>query len=118
MRYRLSRRGFLKGLLGSAFALATTGAYAVWGEPGYRLSVTRYAPQPPQWPSDLHLTMAVVADLHVGEPHMSLDRLAEIVDATNALQADLSFCSAITRPDTALSAAPSPCAISRMWCVD
>ncbi|HEV2602094.1 MAG TPA: metallophosphoesterase [Microvirga sp.] len=89
MRYRPSRRGFLKGLVGSAFAFAATGAYAVWVEPGHRLAVTRYAPDSPQWPSDLHLTIAVVADVHGGEPHMSLDRMAGIVDATNALQADL-----------------------------
>jgi predicted MPP superfamily phosphohydrolase len=89
MRYRPSRRGFLKGLVGSAFAFAATGAYAVWVEPGHRLAVTRYAPDPPQWPPDLHLTIAVVADVHGGEPHMSLDRMAGIVDATNALQADL-----------------------------
>jgi len=46
-------------------------------------------PSPPAWPRDFPLTIAALADIHVGEPHMSLDRVAAIVEATNALRADL-----------------------------
>jgi predicted MPP superfamily phosphohydrolase len=84
-----SRRQFLAGL-GAASALgASTGAYAFGIEPHFRLVVTRYAPALPHWPRHLALRVAVLADFHVGEPFMPLDRVAEIVAATNALKPDL-----------------------------
>jgi hypothetical protein len=51
--------------------------------------VTRYAVEPPGWPSGFSLTIAVIADVHAGEPHMSLERVASIVEAANALGTDL-----------------------------
>ena len=39
--------------------------------------------------ASFRLTIAALADIHVGEPHMSLDRVAAIVEATNALRPDL-----------------------------
>jgi predicted MPP superfamily phosphohydrolase len=84
-----SRRSFLKTLAGSAVSLAALGGYAFAVEPGFRLRVQRYAFTPPGWPRDFPLTIAALADIHVGEPHMSLDRVAAIVEATNALGADL-----------------------------
>lgn len=84
-----SRRQFLTGF-GSAAALgASTGAYGFVIEPRFRLVVTRYAPVLPRWTPGLGLRVAVLADFHVGEPFMPLDRIAEIVDATNALAPDL-----------------------------
>ena len=82
-----SRRLFLKGLFGSAFSLV--GGYAVAVEPGFRLRVQPYALTPPQWTPGLRLRIAAVADIHAGEPYMSLDRIERIVAATNALKADL-----------------------------
>ncbi|WP_375462836.1 metallophosphoesterase [uncultured Methylobacterium sp.] len=85
-----SRRQVLTGLGGSAAALvASTGAYAFGIEPLHRLVVTRYAPCLPHWTPGLSLRIAVLADFHVCEPFMPLDRVAEIVDATNALAPDL-----------------------------
>lgn len=81
-----SRRQFLIGAGGLA---AATGAYGFGIEPLYRLVVTRYAPSLPHWTPGLSLKVAVLADFHVGEPFMPLDRIAEIVDATNALKPDL-----------------------------
>lgn len=81
-----SRRQFLAGLGG---VLASTGAYGFGIEPLYRLVVTRYAPILPGWTPGLSLRVAVLADFHVGEPFMPLDRVAEIVDTTNALKPDL-----------------------------
>ncbi|HEX8416694.1 MAG TPA: metallophosphoesterase, partial [Methylobacterium sp.] len=84
-----SRRQFLGGF-GAATALgASTGAYAFGIEPHFRLVVTRYAPVLPNWTPGLALRIAVLADFHVGEPFMPLDRVAEIVAATNALMPDL-----------------------------
>jgi uncharacterized protein len=84
-----SRRTFLKTFAGSAASLARLGGYAFAVEPCFRLRVQRYAFTPPAWPRDFPLTIAALADIHVGEPHMPLDRVAAIVEATNALRADL-----------------------------
>lgn len=81
-----SRRQFLMAAGGLAGA---TGIYGFGIEPLYRLVVTRYAPTLPHWTPGLSLKVAVLADFHVGEPFMPLDRIAEIVDATNALKPDL-----------------------------
>ncbi len=86
---RLSRRFFLKSLLGSASALLGTGAYAFGLEPAFRLRVQRYALVPPAWPAGLNLRMAVLADLHAGEPYMPVSRVEEIVATANALAADV-----------------------------
>jgi predicted MPP superfamily phosphohydrolase len=89
MPHWLSRRLFLKSLLGSAAALVGSGAYAFGIEPAFRLRVQRYALSPPGWPHGFRLTIAAVADIHVGEPYMGLSRVEEIVAATNALQPDV-----------------------------
>ncbi|MER2267488.1 metallophosphoesterase [Methylobacterium oxalidis] len=84
-----SRRQFLAGLGGATALVGSTGVYAFGIEPLYRLVVTRYAPVLPRWTPGLSLRVAVLADFHVGEPYMPLDRIAEIVDTTNALAPDL-----------------------------
>ncbi len=68
---------------------ASTAAYGFGVEPVLRLGITRYNITPPQWPADLHLTIAVIADLHACDPWMSLDRIETIVARTNALKADV-----------------------------
>jgi uncharacterized protein len=54
----------------------------------WRLNVTRYGLTPPNWPKDLKLKLAVVADIHACDPWMSLARVRQIVARTNALNAD------------------------------
>ena len=84
----ISRRHFLRLLAGLGAASASTVAYG-FGEPALRLRVTRYDLRPPQWPADLKLKIAVIADLHACDPWMSLDRIGSIVERTNALQPDI-----------------------------
>ncbi|GJE09901.1 MULTISPECIES: metallophosphoesterase [Methylobacterium] len=84
-----SRRQFLTGLGAGAGLMAATGVYAFDVEPLHRLVVTPYAPDLPNWDPALTLRVAVLADFHVCEPFMPFDRVAEIVDATNALKPDL-----------------------------
>ena len=79
----------MRGLAATLMSGVSLGAYALGIEPRYRLVVRDYALRLPLWPDDQRLSIAFVSDLHVGEPHMSLDRVAEIVDRTNALGADL-----------------------------
>src|SRR3984885_7250804 len=84
----ISRRNFLRFLAGLGVAGVSTAAYG-FGEPELRLGVTRYTIQPPQWPADFQLRIAVIADLHACDPWMSLDRIQSIVERTNALGADI-----------------------------
>ncbi|GLS44943.1 metallophosphoesterase [Methylobacterium brachythecii] len=84
-----SRRQVLTGLGASTLAAGATGTYAFAVEPRFRLDVTRYAPKLAGWTPGLILRIAAIADVHVCEPWMPLDRVAEIVDATNALKPDL-----------------------------
>lgn len=47
------------------------------------------AVSPPGWPAGRKLRIAVLADLHVGEPYMGLGRIGRIVDTANDLRPDL-----------------------------
>jgi hypothetical protein len=85
----LNRRTFLRGLFGSLAALVGTGGYAFGIEPVFRLHTQRYALRPSSWPEGLNLRIAVLADLHVGEPQVPMARLNHIVDVTNDIEADL-----------------------------
>lgn len=82
----ITRRQVLKGLAVSGIAGVTFGGYAL-AEP-FRLTVNRYRVSPPGWPTGLTLRLAVLADLHIAEPWMSLERVRQIVARTNALDAD------------------------------
>ena len=84
----ISRRHFLRFVAGLGAAGVSTVAYG-FGEPALRLGVTRYHIQPPQWPADFKLKIAVIADLHACDPWMSLERIEAIVERTNALNADI-----------------------------
>ena len=84
----LSRRHFLRTFSGLGVAGVSTVAYG-FSEPELQLRVTRYQVSPPQWPSDLKLKIAVIADVHACDPWMSLQRIQTIVEHTNALGADI-----------------------------
>jgi predicted MPP superfamily phosphohydrolase len=83
-----SRRQFLRFLGGLGVFGASTTAYG-FAEPVTRLGVTRYDIQPPQWPADFQLRIAVVADIHACDPWMTLSHIEAIVERTNALNADI-----------------------------
>lgn len=84
-----SRRGVLTTLGGLSALAAGTGLYGFWIEPTYRLAIAEYRLSPPGWRSGQALTIAALSDIHAGEPHMPLERVQEIVEATNALRPDL-----------------------------
>ena len=78
-------------LIAGAFLLLVLipGTWAFWIEPaslrneGHQLEL-------PSWPTTCDgLRVAVLADLHVGSPFNHLDKLAEIVDLTQAAEPDL-----------------------------
>ncbi|HML27426.1 MAG TPA: metallophosphoesterase [Hyphomicrobium sp.] len=82
----ISRRDLLKmtGVVGVG-STALSG-YAI--AEAFQERVTTYAFTPPNWTPGLKLRLAVLADLHVCDPWMSLERLERIVAQTNALNAD------------------------------
>ena len=84
----ISRRHFLRLSAGFGASGVSTLAYG-FSEPALRLRVTRYNIQPPQWPADFKLRIAVIADLHACDPWMSLKRIESIVERTNSLNADI-----------------------------
>jgi predicted MPP superfamily phosphohydrolase len=90
--YRLfTRRRVLQGAGVVALSGVSTGAYATGIEP-FRQVVTRYAIKPnpaAPWPAGLTLRIAALTDIHACDPWMSVERIAGLVAATNALQADL-----------------------------
>ena len=85
----MTRRGFLKGLLATLLAGLFVSAYGFFIEPAMRLRVKRWRVRHPSWPGDRPLRIAVIADLHAGEPHVPRSRIAQVVRRTNALGADL-----------------------------
>ena len=54
-----------------------------------RLLTTHYKLSPGGWPAGRRLRIAALADLHICEPWMTLDRVEKIVAATNDLRADV-----------------------------
>jgi uncharacterized protein len=87
----LSRRGLLKaglGLAGAGMVLPGSAAYAA-AEAAHDLVITNYKLTPPGWPAGRRLTITAIADIHAGGPNMGIARVAEVVDAGNALNSDL-----------------------------
>lgn len=85
----ITRRQFFT-LFGGAFTGATAlGGYAFGYSPMRAPRVTHYAPQPGNWPGNLRLRIAIIADIHACDPWMGADRIAGIAQATNALDPDL-----------------------------
>lgn len=82
----ISRRDLLK-LTGVAGVGSTAlSGYAL--AEAFRERVTSYNLTPPNWTPGLKLKFAVLADLHVCEPWMSVERLEVIVEQTNNLGVD------------------------------
>lgn len=82
----LSRRQVLKGLTLAGVSTISFGGYAL-AEP-LLVGVTRYEVSPPAWPAGLSLRLVILADLHICEPWMGLERLRSIVARANALAPD------------------------------
>ncbi len=84
----MTRRGFIRGLLAVTLAGLFTAAYGFFIEPALRLRVRKWRLKRTDWTAP-PVRIAVLADLHVGEPMIGLDRIRQIVRRTNALAPDL-----------------------------
>ena len=63
--------------------------WALWHEPR-SVRMRDLAIRPPRWPRSLDgLTVAVLADLHAGAPHVDLRRVERIVQRVNRRKPDL-----------------------------
>ncbi len=82
----ISRRDLLKLAGFAGIGSTALSGYAV--AEAFHESVTPYTLTPPNWTPGLKLRLAVLADLHVCDPWMSIQRLEQIVGQTNALDAD------------------------------
>lgn len=82
----ISRRDLLKmtGVVGVG-STALSG-YAI--AEAFNEHITTYALTPPNWTPGLKLRLAILADFHVCEPWMSIERLEHIVEQTNELEPD------------------------------
>jgi predicted MPP superfamily phosphohydrolase len=85
----ISRRRLLQWMAGLAALGSATGAYGAFVEPFAGPRVTRYRLRPRRWTAGLNLRIAVIADVHACRPWMDPERIAAIVDETNALAADV-----------------------------
>ena len=86
----ISRRRFLTGLSRFGLGALALSSYGVFVEPlllGQR--IRQYDLKLARWPAGLDLSIAVIADLHACEPWMDVARIAQIVEQTNNLGADL-----------------------------
>src|SRR5687768_14130748 len=81
--FMISRRRFLQWLASLGIVGAAASAYAFAIEPLSRPRVTRYDLKLDRWPNDLHLTVAVVADVHACKPWMEVERIESIVGHIN-----------------------------------
>ncbi len=82
----ISRRDLLKMTRVAGVGSTALSGYAL--AEAFREKVTIYNLTPPNWTPGLKLKLAVLADLHVCEPWMSVERLQKIVEQTNRLDAD------------------------------
>ncbi|MEM7318506.1 MAG: metallophosphoesterase [Pseudomonadota bacterium] len=84
----MTRRGFLKGLLATVLAGLFVALYSFFVEPALRLRVRRWVVRRDDWTAP-PLRIAVLSDLHVGEPFVGPRRVQQVVSRINALAPDL-----------------------------
>ncbi len=84
----ITRRAVLKGLLGTILAGLFAATYGFFIEPALRLRVKRWRISRADWTAK-PLKIAVLTDIHLGEPYVGLRRLRQVVRRTNAINADL-----------------------------
>jgi len=84
----LTRRAFIKGLLGTFLAGLFAMTYGFFIEPALRFRLRRWRVASKGW-TGAPLKIAILSDLHMGEPYVTLARLRRIVTRINALGADI-----------------------------
>ncbi|KIC37272.1 metallophosphoesterase [Leisingera sp. ANG-M7] len=84
----MTRRSFLRGLLAVTLAGLFAALYGFFIEPALRLRVRRWKVRREDWTAP-PLRIAVIADVHAGEPWVGERRVRQVVRRVNAVNADL-----------------------------
>lgn len=85
----LTRRSFLKVLSFGALLSLSASIYGIFIEPFWRLHIKKQKLSLPNWPQNTPLKIAILSDIHACEPWMSVRRIRQLVERTNALEADI-----------------------------
>jgi predicted MPP superfamily phosphohydrolase len=86
----VTRRDFLTTVAGAMVCGLGLSSYAFAIEAGFRLAVRRWAVAPVQWPPSAPLLrIAMLTDIHAGEPWMTARRIARVANAAMELRPDL-----------------------------
>lgn len=85
----LTRRRLIKGLGATIAGGVALAGYGFGFEPLRAPRIVRYALTPANWPQGLALSIAVLADIHAGEPFMTADRIDGIGRQAMALRPDV-----------------------------
>ena len=73
----------------AAAGIELVAVWSAWVEP-HRFTLRQSSIEPADWPADLApLTVALLSDLHVGSPSVSLQALSNIVERVNAAAPDI-----------------------------
>ncbi len=85
----LLRRYYLRAVLLCLFITIPLGLWTFWYEPD-SLRVQSVTLEIPDWPASLNdFKIAALSDLHVGSPHITLEKVQRIVQLSNEQQPDL-----------------------------
>ena len=87
----MSRRRFIQTAIAIPAGLGALAGYAGVIEPVFRFRTAWHAVTLPGWQGG-RLRIAILADIHMGPPQMTPDRLAAIVAKANAAAPDLAVC--------------------------
>ena len=85
----MTRRDLLKWLGRVSLLGAASATYGLLIEPGLMLRTQYYKFTPPNWTPGLKLRLIGLADPHIAEPYMSIERWGRIIDAANSLEGDV-----------------------------
>ena len=86
---RITRRHLLGAAVGSLAAGLGTAAFAFGVEPFSMPRIVTHRPRLRHWPAGRRLSLAIVTDVHAGEPGFPLARVRDVVAQVNALRPDL-----------------------------
>lgn len=85
----MTRRDLLKWLARLSAAGVAAGTYGFIIEPGLLMRTQYYKFTPPRWTPGLKLRLIGLADPHIAEPYMSIERWGRIIDFANSLEGDV-----------------------------
>jgi hypothetical protein len=87
--WRIGQRYYLHAIAAAVIVGLLLLLWAIWIEPN-RLTINPATLEIPAWPAGFeNCKIVALSDLHVGSPHVTLDKLRQIVQRTNEQNPDL-----------------------------